>query len=103
MGTTAEIRSGYGGSAAADDDDDDDDDDDGDGDGGRGGGVGLAIMARGRHRFRLVEDLGWRCAEHNSHVVVVIYTYTTTAQTHTCMICSSLGLARDISSSETET
>ncbi|CAM9387719.1 unnamed protein product [Pylaiella littoralis] len=47
VGTTAEIRSGHGGSAGEDAD-------------GSGGGGGLAVMARGRHRFRLVEDLGWR-------------------------------------------
>ncbi|CBN74673.1 conserved unknown protein [Ectocarpus siliculosus] len=49
VGTTAEVRSGHGGSA---------EDADGGGEGGDGGG--LAMMARGRHRFRLVEDLGWR-------------------------------------------
>lgn len=47
VGTTAEIRSGYGTTAGEDAD---------------GGGGGFAVMARGRHRFRLVEDLGWRCA-----------------------------------------
>lgn len=54
MGTTAEIRSGHGGSAGEDAD-------------GSGGGGGLAVMARGRHRFRLVEDLGWRCAAQTTH------------------------------------
>ncbi|CAM9918512.1 unnamed protein product [Ectocarpus sp. 4 AP-2014] len=49
VGTTAEVRSGHGGSA---------EDAAGEGEGGDGGG--LAMMARGRHRFRLVEDLGWR-------------------------------------------
>lgn len=46
VGTTAEIRSGHGGSSGVEDAD--------------GSGGGLAVMARGRHRFRLVEDLGWR-------------------------------------------
>lgn len=50
VGTTAEIRSGYGGSAGDDTDN---------------GGGGFAVMARGRHRFRLVEDLGWRCAKQS--------------------------------------
>lgn len=46
VGTTAEIRSRHGGGASAGEEAD---------------GGGLAVMARGRHRFRLVEDLGWRC------------------------------------------
>lgn len=45
VGTTAEIRSGHGSFSGGDEDAD---------------VGGLAIMARGRHRFRLVEDLGWR-------------------------------------------
>lgn len=49
VGTTAEVRSGHGGYA---------EDADSEGEGGDGGG--LAMMARGRHRFRMVEDLGWR-------------------------------------------
>ena len=58
VGTTAEIRSGYGGSAGDDAD---------------SGGGGFAVMARGRHRFRLVEDLGWRCAAQNSPVLSSFY------------------------------
>lgn len=44
MGTTAEIRSAHCGSVGEDAE-----------------AGGLALMAKGRHRFRLVEDLGWRC------------------------------------------